>query len=456
MNRIAGRAWIALVFVAIVCVGVLLFLGDYFANGADWVMFPGSPHVYSGGRLSSGMVLDRSGALLLDYSDGKTYAPDASLRRAMLHWLGDREGNIRGSAITEYTDSLVGFDPINGVYAYGEAQGRVQLTLSARVQLAALEALGDYKGTVGVYNYRTGELLCAVSTPGFDPDDVPDIAGDTTGAYDGAYMNRFIQSAYIPGSIFKIATLAAAVESVPDILEQRFTCTGVYEIGTGDVTCEGAHGEQSLQETFAHSCNCGFAQIVELIGREKLARCIAQFGLTDRIQFDGITTAAGNFDIADASGELLAWSGIGQHTDQINPCAFMTFVGAIASGGSGVTPHVVEEVRAGGSTTYRAEPEKRSRIMSKATAELVAAYMRNNVETVYGDENFPGMQVCAKTGTGQVGGEKKSNAMMAGFVADEKYPLAFIIAIEEGGYGGVTCRPVLSAVLAACKEILDQ
>jgi peptidoglycan glycosyltransferase len=78
-----------------------------------------------------------------------------------------------------------------------------------------------------------------------------------------------------------------------------------------------------------------------------------------------------------------------------------------------------------------------------------------NVQDKYGSQNFPDMTVCAKTGTGEVGGGKKPNATIAGFVSDDRYPLAFIVMVEEGGYGSDVCVPILSKVLAACKEYLD-
>jgi peptidoglycan glycosyltransferase len=82
--------------------------------------------------------------------------------------------------------------------------------------------------------------------------------------------------------------------------------------------------------------------------------------------------------------------------------------------------------------------------------------MRNNVENYYGDENFAGLSVCAKSGTAELGGELEPNAMFSGFVADEEYPLAFIVVVENGGAGRKTCVPILSEVLAACKEALDR
>lgn len=449
MNRIAARAMIVLVLVLALGAGTVLFLGEYVAGSRDWVLFPGSPHVYTGGKISAGTIVDREGSLLADLTKGRSYSDSKAVRKSTLHWVGDRQGNIQIPVISYYAQELVGYDPVGGVYTYGDGQGQIELTLSAQLQAAALEALGDKRGTVAVYNYKTGEILCAVSTPTFDPDNVPDINGDTTGAYTGVYVNRFLQSKYIPGSIFKVVTLAAALETLPDAQEMTFYCEGKYEINNGDITCEGIHGVQTLKEAFCNSCNCAFAQLAQEIGKEKLSRYVELFGVTQSVSFDGITTVSGNYNVAGASGEQFAWSAIGQHTDQVNPCSFLTFVGALANGGIGMQPYVVSEVSVGGSTTYEAKPDKGSRVVSESTAEVIREYMGNNVTVKYGSENFHGLTVCAKTGTGEVGGGKMPNAMFVGFVEDEAYPLAFIVAVEEGGYGSRTCIPVISIILQA-------
>ncbi|MBP1576422.1 MAG: penicillin-binding protein, partial [Oscillospiraceae bacterium] len=64
----------------------------------------------------------------------------------------------------------------------------------------------------------------------------------------------------------------------------------------------------------------------------------------------------------------------------------------------------------------------------------------------------PGLTVCAKSGTAEVGGGKKPNALFTGFVADEEYPLAFFIVVEEGGFGSQTAAPIAGEVLRACIE----
>ena len=64
------------------------------------------------------------------------------------------------------------------------------------------------------------------------------------------------------------------------------------------------------------------------------------------------------------------------------------------------------------------------------------------------------MTVCAKTGTGEVGGDMRPNATFAGFVRNEKYPFAFIVAVEDGGYGSTVCIPIISRILGACKDVI--
>ena len=442
-------------FLLLLLGGLLFFVWEYVTQAESWVSFSGSPHLYNSSNIGCGTITDRSGNLLLDISQGRTYSDDANTRKSTLHWLGDKKGFINASTVSTYAASMVCYDRINGVYNASDEGGNARLTLSAKVQNAALEAMGNRKGTVGVYNYKTGEILCALTTPTYDPENVPDIANDTTGAYDGVYLNRFLQSAYVPGSIFKIVTLSAALDCVPGIEDMTFPCRGKIEYGTEAVTCEKAHGTQTLKQAFANSCNCAFAQIAEKVGKNNMVKYVKQFQVTQKLSFDGSTTAAGNYDISDTGAVSFAWSCIGQHSDLVNPARYMTFMGAIAGRGVAAEPYLMAKVTNGGDTTYEAKTKKTDRLMSESVADTVAAYMRNNVKTVYGDGNFGGLPVCAKSGTSQLGGDQKSNAMFAGFVDSEQYPLAFIVVVENGGYGSHTCVPVISKVLSVCKTVMD-
>jgi len=455
MNRVTKRTWLMGLFVLLLVGGMVFFLWEYTAKAEQWISAVGSPHLYNNGNLGYGTVTDRFGTVLLDIDGQRSYAADETTRKSTLHWLGDRKGYIEAAAVANYSAQMSGFDLVNGIYSADGAGGVMELTISSKIQNAALEALGSRKGTVAVYNYKTGEILCAVTNPTFDPDNVPDISGDTTGAYEGIYLNRFLQSTYIPGSIFKVVTTAAALDCIDDIESRRFRCTGIREYGSEKVSCEVAHGTLSLKGALATSCNCSFAEIAELVGRKNMEKYVAQFGVVDSVSFDGITSAPGNYDLRDSGVVSFAWSCIGQHTDQINPASFMTFMGAVAGGGVGVNPYIVSQVRSNGEITYRADTVRNDRIMSEEVAATVKEYMRNNVRIIYGDGNFPGLEVCAKSGTSQLGGDKVSNAMFAGFVANEEYPLAFVVVVEGGGYGASTCVPVLSRVLSVCKTVMD-
>lgn len=454
MNRIAGRAGITVVLAVLLLIGFGFFLAEYVMQAADWVIFPGSPHVYTGSNIGCGIVVDRSGTVLVDLEGGRVYSEDAVLRKATVHWVGDRYGSVNAPALANYSAELAGYDLLNGTYTYGGQSDVASLTLSASVQTAALQAMEGKKGTVAVYNYKTGQLLCAVTTPTFDPDNVPQ-TDEEAEELEGLYFNRFTQATYIPGSIYKIVTLAAALETDPAILEETFVCTGTYAFGEDEITCEGIHFDQDVKTAFCNSCNCVFAQIVERLGSDTLRHYVEQFGINDSITFDGVTTAVGNFEVGDIMDANVAWSGIGQHKDLINPCAFLTFMGAVASDGKGVQPHLVDKITVGSETSYRAKTVSGQRIMSVSTAKTLQEFLRYNVENKYGTYNFPDMTVCAKTGTGEVGGEKKPNAMLTGFVTDTQYPLAFIVCVEDGGYGSTVCIPIASAVLSQCKAVLD-
>lgn len=459
MNRVTNRTWLMAVFILVLVGGMVFFLGDYWMNAGRWVTAPGSPHVHSGANLGVGTVTDRTGKVLLDMEDGRTYSDNKTTRKSTLHWLGDREGKISAAAVSNYAGAMVGFDRINGVYNAADEAGISTLTLSARVQNAALEALNGRKGTVAVYNYKTGEILCAVTSPNYDPDQVPDIEGDDSGKWDGVYLNRFTQSAYVPGSIYKIVTTAAALQHVDDIADMTFHCSGRVEYGSGSnvtaVTCEKKHGDVDLRGALANSCNCAFAQIAALIGRKNMESVVDKLQITEPVTFDGVTTARGNYDITGAGAASFAWSCIGQHTDTINPARFMTFMGAIAGGGQAVKPYLVSEVVCGDNVTYQAKTEKEDRILSEEVAAILKDYLRNNVKNVYGDNRFPNIGICGKSGTSQVGGGQTSNALFAGFAKDERYPLAFVCVVENGGYGATTCIPILSNILWECMAVMD-
>lgn len=454
MNKIAKRTILALILAAVLVTGMSVIILRYLISSGDWVTAQNSPHVYSDGVMNCGVVQDRNGTTVLDATNGKEYAESASARKSMLHLLGDREGNVSPFIMAEYGEKMIGFDRFNGVYSYGEAVGTMKLTVSAEVQRTALAALDGRKGIVGVYNYRTGEILCMVSSPTFDPDNVPDVVGNPE-KYDGVYVNRFLHSTYTPGSVFKVVTAAAALEQIDDIDERTFFCEGEVVLKGETLVCNGVHGEQTFEEALANSCNVAFGELAAQLGPEVLTDYAKKAGVLSRISFDGTKTAAGNFDLTDAAVYEGAWAGIGQYTDQINPCQYMTFMGAVANKGVAAKPYLVEEIYFGESRKYSASVQTLPTMLRSETADRLAEMMHYAVEEVYGNWHFSGMYAGAKSGTAEVGNGQEPHALFAGFVQDEDYPLAFIVIVENGGGGSSVCAPIISKVLDACVVAMD-
>ena len=455
MKKVSGRAIFPLILAIVLLAGTVLLCVRYFAKADEWVTFSGSPHVYTGVNLDGGVVTDRDGTLLLDSTDGRTYSADAVTRTATMHLLGDRYGYIQAPLLGSFADDMIGFDKINGLYGAEGTEANAALTLSAAAQTAAYQALGNYHGTVGVYNYKTGEILCAVTSPSYDPDNMPDVDADTSGAYDGVYVNRFFQAAYTPGSIFKIVTLAAAIETVPDWENLTFTCEGKTIIGGQEIICEGVHGTITLKQALAHSCNVAFGELAGKVGTKALMEYAEKLGLSESFECDGIPVKAGTVDLKDADAGDLAWAGIGQYTDQVNALTFMRAMGRIAGGGTGAEPYLMAKITRGEKTAYEAKTETSSRALKAETAAKLTEYLRNNVATMYGDWQFGGLNVCAKSGTAEHEG-KTADAMFAGFCVDENCPLAFVVFVENGGSGSAVAAPVAAKVLQVCAAAINR
>ena len=228
MKKIEKRTVVCLILTLILLLGVGLFVVRFFLNGGSWASFAANRHLYnSQGQLSVGRVLDRDGDVLswVDESGSRQYYANQTVRMATLHAVGDPNGAIGTSALVAFADQLSGYNFLTGAdNPFGQGND-LYLTLDARLNYEAYQALGGRRGAVGVYNYETGEILCMVSTPTFDPADPPEIQeGDER--YEGVYVNRFLSSTFTPGSVFKTVTLTAAIENLPDLFGRTFTCTG--------------------------------------------------------------------------------------------------------------------------------------------------------------------------------------------------------------------------------------
>ena len=438
MKKLHRRAYSALLVALCLLFGMGVYVWRFATQGRAWAEYTVGEVSVSQGSSVTGKITDRNGLVLADVSDGKrVFADDEAIRTALVHAVGDRERNIGTGALTLFAKKLSSYSPVTGLDPDGAS---VALSLDAELCAAAYEALAGRKGAVGVMDYTTGEMLCMVSSPAFDPDvgiDPLDVQ------YDGAYLNRLISAAYPPGSTFKLVTLAAAIETMPDLYERRFTCDGTLTVDGNQITCTAVHGSQTIEQALANSCNCAFAELALELGGDTLALYAKQLGLTGRLTMDGTATAAGRFDAADDGSADLAWSGVGQSTDLVCPLAMLRLSAAIANGGTAAKPTMLLE----GKT-------EKSNIMSTSTSDKLKAMMNYNVAAAYGQWNYPGLALCAKSGTAEVG-DGTSHAWFTGFLDDEAHPWAFVVVIENGGGGARVAGPVANEVLQKAIELFD-
>lgn len=451
MKKVKRRTYSIYLMVLVIVACMTVFLFRYAADGADWVTFPSNQNVYRDGMLAMGSIYDRNGTLLAEMdAGGQRYAEGETVRRSTLHVVGDYGGNIGTGALNVYADKLVGYSMINGTYSYGNVGNQLHLTIDAELNAAAYQALAGRKGMVGVYNYETGEILCNVSAPAYDPANMPQIAeGDSS--YDGVYLNRFLSSTFTPGSIFKLVTTACAIDHFSDAFDRQYTCNGsMSPAGGGTITCTGTHGTIALDDALAYSCNCYFAYLALDLGGERLKAYTEKLGLTAAHRADGIPTAAGSFTAGGPDSPDLAWSGSGQYETLINPASFLRFLGAVAGDGVPTELRYIHKVTNGAGIpagVYR--KSQGEEIMSASTATALRRMMRNNVVSNYGADRFPGLEICAKSGTAEVGDGKAPHAWFAGFLNDPDNPLAFIVLVENGGGGLSSAGAVANTVLQA-------
>lgn len=457
MQNTVKRGYVVYALVAAFFCGLIFLAYNYGVHGEEWVTKRVNNHLYTNRQLTTaGAVLDRDGEVLVESKDGeRKFNSDSTIRKATLHVVGDTQGYIATGVQSIYRSYMIGYDFINGVYkAVRDGTGNdISLTIDSEICKVAYNALGNNNGTVGVYNYKTGEVICTVSKPTYDPENKPDdIDTDTSGKYDGIYLNRLLSGVFAPGSVFKTVVAICALENMEDIDERTFTCTGKYKTDDGDVICNSNHGKLTFEQAYNRSCNSVFAQLANELGKTKLTATAEKLGFNTSLTACGVNLAKSSFNVKKANNCELGWAGIGQHTVLANPCHLLMIVGAIANGGECVTPYLVQNTTSSKirSIMNTISPSSQISIDSEVAARM-KEIMRSTVTDYYGAWRFSGLEMCGKTGTAEVD-EKRPHAWFVGFSSDEDFPYAIVVMVENGGSASSVAIPVANKVLQALKS----
>lgn len=427
MRKITTRAVSVLLLAAAIVVGLTVYVLRYIDEGRSWAL--AFSRVNSG---SYGSLLDRNGVKLA-YFDGERneYADDSFTRIANYHVTGDYSGRSGSGVLNTFWGNMQGFSLLTGTTKAESSE--LTLTVDSELNRVAYNAVNGRKAAVLVCNYTNGDVLCMVSTPAVDPADPAAVPAE------GAYINRCLSAAFTPGSVFKLVTAAAAIESIPDIFERSFYCEGRYEVAGVPITDLAAHYTQSFEQALANSCNVAFSQIAIKVGQTAMVQHVRDYGFLDRHELSGIPTAAGNFPTDFVGDPELGWAGIGQSTDLVCPYSMLRFVSAVGNSGVLCEPRLLLDGSA----------PKLSRFMNAETAQRLTEMMNYTVVQHYGGEtSFPGLRLCAKTGTAERG-DGSSNAWFAGFLSDPAHPYAFVVMVEQAGFGITDAAPIAKAVLNA-------
>ncbi len=457
MRTATRRTYIIILLIVAFFGGVGFMLYSFISEGNVWVANRANAHIYSNGSLTvAGTIYDRDNVPLISTKDGKRiYSSDYYERVSTLHVVGDSTGFIATGIQNLYSSNLIGYNFVDGIYdTLTTAEGcDIKLTIDSKVSAAAYKAMNGNKGTITVYNYLTGQVICMTSTPTYDPLNKPsDINIDTTGKYDGIYMNRALSGVFTPGSTFKIVTAIAAIENIPGIYKKTFTCTGKYTTGKGkgdgDVICNGVHGEVSFEKALNVSCNSVFAYLANKVGKEALTQTVRDLGFGKNVTVSKAKTVKSTFDVSNSTRLDLGWAGIGQYTTLVNPTQMLMLMGAIANRGKAMTPYIVED----SSDLVDVKGKVNTNIkLSEETANKVRKLLRSNVKNYYGDSKFPSLTMCGKTGSAEVS-NGKSHAWFVGFSADKSFPYAIVVCLENGGIGYNDAIPAANKTLQALLE----
>lgn len=439
-------------------VGLVFMTMSLVQNGDTWVMKRFNRHVYSNGELiGAGTIYDKDGDILAETKDGeRVYSDSATTRKSTLHVVGDPKNFISTGVQSVYSAKLTGYSLLFGVHniqRYGRGND-LKLTIDKDICNEAYKALDGRKGTVGIVNYKTGDIICSVSSPSYDVEDVPDNLL-TSDKYEGVYINRLLDAHYVPGSTFKIVTSICALENIPDINDREWVCDGEYQPEEGvSIKCNADHGSHiNFQDALAKSCNSAFAQIAIELGQDKLSATAKELGIGSTVSVSGnIKSFQGHFDDKKSltmGADLLGWTGIGQGNTRIAPITMLRIVSAIANNGTAVSFNIVDSLanQAGKALDFTL-PTNQVTMMTQDVAQNIKSMLRYNVTNHYGESKYEGLNLCAKSGTAQIDDDASHNiAWFTGFMDDENNPYAFVVVVENGNSGSQTAGPIAKRVL---------
>jgi len=342
----------------------------------------------------------------------------------------------------------------------------VRLTIDLDVQRALEEGMsGVERGAAVAMDPRDGSILGMVSKPAFDPNEFSrgistDRWREMSEAGGNPLLNRAIQSAYPPGSTFKVVAMLAGLYFglVSRDTHQPVGCNGGFTFGGRRFACWEArgHGSVDLIGALQFSCDVYFYQLGLRLGLEHLETTARALGMGERTGVDlpgetrGLVPTPEYYNQHFKSGHwprgVLLNLGIGQGELLTSPLQLVLMASIVANGGHAVRPHVVRSID--GVPEFKVEKPLEAGLA--ATPEIwgvVNEAMRRVVEAGTATvARLPGIAVAGKTGTAQ-NPHGRPHALFICFAPAEQARIAMAIVAENSGHGGVVCAPIAVGVM---------
>ncbi|WP_269479315.1 stage V sporulation protein D [Bacillus sp. SG-1] len=345
--------------------------------------------------------------------------------------------------------------PVDGLDLKLTIDTKVQTIIERELDIA--EAAYNPDGIIAIaMDPNNGEILAMSSRPTFDPANFRNVPQEIYN------RNLPIWSTYEPGSTFKIITLAAALEeNKVDLQKEKFHDSGHVEVAGSTLHCwkRGGHGTQTFLEVVQNSCNPGFVELGERLGKETLFKYIKDFGFGQKTGIDLQGEGKGLLFNLDRVGPVeQATTAFGQGV-AVTPIQQVAAVSAAINGGTLYQPYVAKELvdPETGEVVMRNTPQAKKQVISKETSEQIRYALESVVAQGTGRGAFvEGYRVGGKTGTAQKvkdGRYMENNHIVSflGFAPADKPEIVVYLAVDNPKgtvqFGGVVAAPIVGNII---------
>ncbi|AIE59556.1 stage V sporulation protein D [Bacillus methanolicus] len=345
--------------------------------------------------------------------------------------------------------------PIDGLDLKLTIDSKIQTIVERELDIA--QATYHPDGIIAIaMNPNTGEILAMASRPDFDPANYKNTAPEIYN------RNLPVWSTYEPGSTFKIITLAAALEEGKvDLEKDHFHDPGFVKVGGATLRCwkRGGHGSQSFLEVVQNSCNPGFVELGQRLGKEKLFSYIKKFGFGEKTGIDLQGEGTGILFNLDKVGPVeQATTAFGQGVS-VTPIQQVAAISAAINGGTLYTPFIAKELidPRTGEVVMKKSPVAKRKVISEETSKKIRYALESVVAQGTGGKAFvDGYRVGGKTGTAQkaVNGRYLENNHIVSFIgfapADDPELVVYVGVDNPKGtvqFGGVVSAPIVGHIM---------